>query len=334
MSAVTDDRVRIGLLSTAHPHAGAYVAQLADLEGAELVGVADEDADRGRRFAETHGVEYREADGLLADVDGVAICSANAGHLRWAERAANAGVHVLSEKPLAPTAEDARSVVDVCSDAGVRLGVAMPLRFSVPAREAKRALEDGTVGALEAIVGTNRGKMPGDWFTDPAAAGGGAVMDHTVHIVDLVHWLVGERVAEVYAETGTRFHDIPVEDVNLLSMELADGTQFSLDGSWSRPDNWDFWGDATVSLVGTDATVDVDCFAQKITYTDDREGGDGVQSLYWGTDPNGGLVADFVEAVRDDRPPLITGPEGVEAVAVVEAAYESAERGEPVAVEY
>ncbi len=331
---VTGESVRIGILSAAHLHAGAYAAQLASLDGAELVGIADEDADRGREFAENHGIDSMEADVLLEQADGVIICSTNANHRDWAERSAAAGVHVLSEKPLAPESEDARAIVDACQEAEVRLGVAMPLRFSLPAREAKRALQDGTIGALQSIVGTNRGQMPGSWFTDPDAAGGGAVMDHTVHIVDLVHWLTGERVAEVYAETGTRFHDLPVEDVNLLSMELTDGTQFSLDGSWSRPDNWDFWGDATVSLFGTDATVDVDCFAQKLKYTDDRPDGDGIQSLYWGSDPNGGLVADFVDAIREGRPPEITGPEGIEVVAVVEAAYESASRGTPVDVEY
>ncbi|MFP8890218.1 Gfo/Idh/MocA family protein [Natrialbaceae archaeon A-CW2] len=328
------DTVRIGLLSTAHLHAGAYAGQLAALEGATLVGVADEDDTRGREFAANHDVDFLDADSLLERADGVIICSTNVDHHGWATRAAEAGVHVLSEKPLASDPDVAREIVDTCTEAGIHLGVAMPLRFSLPVLEAKDALENGTVGNLQMISGTNRGKMPGSWFVDPDASGGGAVMDHTVHIVDLVHWLTGERVSEVYAEVGTRFHDIPVDDVNLLSMTLTDGTQFSLDGSWSRPDSWDFWGDATVSLVGTDATIDVDCFAQKTKFTEGGEDGSGVQSLYWGDDPNGGLVADFVEAVRNDRQPKITGSEGVDAVAVVEAAYESAERGEPVTVSY
>ncbi|WP_121744847.1 Gfo/Idh/MocA family protein [Natronorubrum halophilum] len=328
------DPVRVGMLSAAHLHAGAYASVLRSLDGAELVGVVDEYDDRGREFAETHGTDFLDAESLLERADGVVVCSTNVRHRNWIERASATGVDVLSEKPLSPAAEDARAIVDTCRDADVHLGVAMPLRFSLPARRAKAALEDGTIGSLRAISGTNRGQLPGGWFVDPDATGGGAVMDHTVHIVDLVHWLTGDRVAEVYAETGTRFHDISVEDVNVLSMTLEDGTQFSLDGSWSRPDEWDFWGDATVSLVGTDATVDVDCFAQKLTHTDDSDESDGIQSLYWGSDPNAGLVADFVEAIRADRAPETTGAEGVAAVAVVEAAYESAERGEPVDVAY
>ncbi|XVH33130.1 Gfo/Idh/MocA family protein (plasmid) [Haloferacaceae archaeon DSL9] len=330
----SDDTVRIGILSTAHLHAEAYANQLESIDGATLVGVADTDDSRGRTFAASHGVDLLEPSSLLEAVDAVAVCAPNAEHRTWAERAAEAGVHVLSEKPLAPEVTDARAIVDACEAAGVRLGVAMPLRFSLPVRKAKAELEAGVVGALQNITGTNRGRMPGGWFVDPDAAGGGAVMDHTVHIVDVVHWLTGERVEAVYVETATRFHDIRVEDVNLLSMTLADGTQFSLDGSWSKPETWDFWGDATLSLVGTDATVEVDCFAQKLKHTDSNEDGTGIDSIYWGDDPNGGLIEDFVEAAREDRPPETTGQEGVEAVAVVEAAYESADRGEVVEVDY
>src|SRR5699024_3302326 len=110
-------------------------------------------------------------------------------------------------------------------EADIRLGMAMPLRFSDPVRRAKCALEEDDVGTIHAITGTNRGQMPDSWFVEPNQSGGGAVTDHTPHIVDLVHHLTGERVTEVYAESGTRFHDLAVEDVNLLSMELDSGIQ-------------------------------------------------------------------------------------------------------------
>ncbi|WP_137290798.1 Gfo/Idh/MocA family protein [Natronorubrum halophilum] len=329
-----DESIRVGIFSVAHLHANTYATQLDSLGGASFVGVADTGESRVQEFAASHGVDAYDPETLFETVDAAIVCLTNTEHRTWAERAADAGVHVLSEKPLAPGVSDARAIVDACDAADVHLGVAMPLRFSLPARKAKEALEAGEVGTLQSVAGTNRGQMPGGWFVDPAASGGGAVMDHSVHIVDLVHWLTGERVTNVYAEMDTHFHDVPVEDVNLLSMMLTDGTQFSLDGSWSRPETWDFWGDATVSLVGTDATVEVDCFGQKLKHTDSSEDGDGIASIYWGSNPNGGLVEDFVDAVREDRPPETTGEEGLEAVAVVEAAYESAERGESVDVDY
>ena len=326
--------VPIGVCSAAHVHAGAYASILSDLDGAELVGVTDEDDERGAAFADEHGIAFLPTDELLARVDGALVCSTNARHRSWVKRAADAGVDVLCEKPLAPTHEAALDVQTLAERAGIRLGVAMPLRFSEPARRARERFLNGEIGDLRAISGTNRGRMPGDWFVDPAEAGGGAAMDHTVHLVDLVHWLTGERVAEVYAELGTRMHDLPVEDVNVLSMELESGVGFLLDGSWSRPDEWHTWGDATVELTGSDGVLAADCFDQSFRLTratgDDR----GIRSVYWGEDPNARLLANFVDAVREDRTPETSAGEGVDAVAVVEAVYESDRRGEPVTVEY
>lgn len=324
--------VPIGILSVEHLHADAYAARLSDLEGTTLVGVADADADRAREKAAEYDTEAYDPANLLERVDGVVVCSANADHRTWVERAAEAGVDVLCEKPLAPTVEAARASVDACEAAGVNLGVAMPLRFSQPLRNAKAAVDDGVLGQLEFLSGTNRGQMPGGWFADPERAGGGAVMDHTVHVLDAVRWITGADVREVYLETGTRFHDVEVEDVNFLSMELADGTGFTLDGSWSKPDEYDTWGDATLRLVGRDGVLSVDCFDQTIKQTRDT-GDPGVHSVFWGPDPNRGLVRDFADAVRDDRPPSKTGSDAVHDVEVIRAAYESARRGEPVIVD-
>jgi predicted dehydrogenase len=326
--------VDIGILSVEHLHADAYAGALAAVDGATLVGVASDavHADAAELKATEYGIEAFAPDELLDRADGVVVCSANVAHREWVELAAEAGVDVLCEKPLAPTVEDARAMVEAREDAGVHLGVALPLRFSQPMLNARDALEAGTLGDLAFLSGTNRGQMPGGWFADPDRAGGGAVMDHTVHVLDAVRWLTGEDVREVYAETGTRFHDSEVEDVNLLSMELTDGTAFTLDGSWSKPDEYDTWGSATLKLVGTDGVVEVDCFDQTIKQTRDT-GDPGIHSVFWGPDPNRGLVEDFVAAVREDRPPEKTGAHAVHDIEVIQAAYESAERGEPVAVD-
>ena len=326
--------VRIGICSTAHLHADSYAACLNDLSDVELVGVTEtgDGVTATRAKADEYGVEFMEPTELLASVDGVIVCSTNMDHATWVQDAAAAGVDILCEKPLASTVSEAREIVSVCETAGVNLGVAMPLRFNQPVRNAKTALENGVLGTLQFLSGTNRGQMPGGWFVDPEASGGGATTDHSVHIVDVVRWLTGEEVSEVYAEIGTRFNDIPVEDVNLLSMKLTDGTEFVLDGSWSKPDEWDFWGDATLRLVGTEGVVSIDCFDQKIKQTRDTDDA-GIRSLYWGSNPDEGLTADFVESVAENRPPLKTGADAVRDVAVVEAAYESAKRGESVAVE-
>ena len=157
-------------------------------------------------------------------------------------------------------------------------------------------------------------------------------MDHTVHVVDLVHWLTGTRVGEVYAETATRFADIAVEDVNVLSMALEDGTPFLLDGSWSKPDEWESWGDATLEATGRRGVLDLDVFAQRFRVTRDAAPS-GVSSVFHGTDPNRRMLERFVETVRgsDSASP---GGDAADAVAVVEAAYESAAAGKSINVKY
>ena len=325
----------VGILSAAHVHTDGYATQLADRVDVTFVGVTDEDGERGRACADRHGTEYvADADALLGRLDAAVICAPNADHRAWVERASAAGVSVLCEKPLAPTLDEARAIVEIWESAGTEIGVAMPLRFSEPARRAKRALDDGEIGSVRAISGTNRGKMPGGWFADSEKAGGGAAMDHTVHIVDLVSHLTGEAVAEVYAELDTRFHDIPVDDVNVLSMELTDGTPFLLDGSWSIPETWHTWGDATVELLGEDGTLAVDSTDQSVVHTVASGPDAGVRTVSHATNTSAALIADFVESVREGRDPMTTPDEGLKAVAVVEAAYESAERGEPIAVQY
>lgn len=323
----------MGVLSSAHVHTDAYADQLAAREDVEFVGVVDEDPERGRETAERHDTEYVPAiDALLERIDAGVICSPNVDHREWIDRAATADVDVLCEKPLATTIESAKAIVTRWRDSDIRIGVAMPLRFCEPARRAKTTIETGEIGSIRSISGTNRGQMPGGWFADPELSGGGAVMDHTVHIVDLVYHLTGEEVVEVYAEVDTRFHDVPVDDVNVLSMELSDGTPFLLDGSWSKPDSWHTWGDATVELTGSDGTVAIDHTDQSIVHTLASGPEAGVNRVFHGTNTTEALIGDFVAAVRDDHDPMTTPDEGLRAVAVVEAAYESAETGRPVGV--
>ncbi|MCL7416559.1 MAG: Gfo/Idh/MocA family oxidoreductase, partial [Halalkalicoccus sp.] len=293
------------------------------------------DPERGRETAERHGIEFFEdIDALLERIDAGVICSPNVDHGDWIDRAADAGVDLLCEKPLATTVDNARAIVDRWLDSDIRIGLAMPLRFCEPARRAKETLEAGEIGSVRSISGTNRGSMPGGWFVEPELSGGGAVMDHTVHIVDLVYHLTGEEVTQVYAEVDTRFHDIPVDDVNVLSMELADGTPFLLDGSWSKPDSWHTWGDATVELTGSGGTVAVDYTDQSIVHTLASGPDAGVNHVFHGANTTEALIGDFVNAVRNDREPMTTPDDGLKATAVVEAAYKSTETGEPVAVDY
>lgn len=330
--------VRLGILSTAHVHTAGFATLLDRRADVEFTGVADDDADRGTEVADRYDVPFLDRDTLLDAADGALVFSTNTTHVPWVEAAADAGVDILCEKPLATDLEAARHLVETCDRAGVNLAMNMPLPFAEPARHARAAFRDGAIGDLALATGTNRAKLRNrhvtGWSADPEHAGGGAVIDHTVHIVDLVRWITGREIGTIHAELATMHEGVQVEDVNVLSMELDDGTPFTLDGSWDRPERWDYWGDATLNLVGTAGELHIDCFDYTLRQTRDTGDAPGIESIYWGGSPNEALLDDFVEAVRSGTQPEITGQDGFREAAVCLAAYESAERGEPVSVEY
>ena len=327
--------VELGMLCPAHPHAGAYAEVIEGLSGVELTAVCDENRSRGLVFADRHDVPLLPTTEALETVDGAIVCAPTTRHQRWIERAAAVGVPVLSEKPLANSADEAAEIVECCEDTETPLGVAMPVRFSQPARRAKAIVEAGELGDIRAYVGTNLLQRlgAGSWLTDPELAGGGAIVDHSVHVTDLVRWLSGSRITEVFAETGSIQSDIAVEELNVLSMALEDGTPVTHDGSWCLPDEHETWGDVTLRIFGTEGVLEIDCFDQTIGLTRDGGTAPGQSAVFWGTDMNEGLLADFADAIQEDRPPAITGRDSLNDVAVIDAAYRSIETGSPVSIE-
>ncbi|KZN23383.1 dehydrogenase [Haladaptatus sp. R4] len=326
--------IRLGICSTAHVNSGVYASLISQLHGVELVGISDENRERARRQANAVGTSVLSQHELMVETDGIVLCSPTSRHGELIDLALQYDVAILCEKPLATSVSGAAAIRDRCAESDVVAGMAMPIRCSRPMRRLKERYEAGELGDLVAVSGINRGRMPGGWFVNPDLAGGGAAADHTDHIVDIVRWLTGEEVTEVYAEMDTRFYDIPVEDVNLLSMELTNGAPFVLDGSWSTPQESSFWGDAEVELVGSNGTLSADCFGQRYTSICDTNHGNHNETLYWGADPNNELLNDFVEAIRTGREPVTPIDEAVKTTAVMEAAYESIERDEPVEVAY
>lgn len=329
--------MKLGVLSFAHVHAEAYLQHLSTLPGVELMGLADDDRARGAQAAAAWNTRfYPSCQALLADrPDGVVVCSENAYHRRLVEMAAAAGVHVLCEKPLATTLEDGRAMLDACQRAGVILMTAFPMRFSAPMVEVKALLEQDGLGRVLACNTTNQGQLPKryrDWFVDKALAGGGAGMDHIVHLADLLRWFLGSEVTQVYAQMNHIMHRdaVQVETGGLAMLTFADGTFASIDCSWSRPANYPTWGGLTMDLVGQKGVVNVDAFRQNTTLYSNR--GDHPAWLPWMSDADRAMIVEFVAAIRQQRAPAVTGLDGYRALEVVIAAYRSAELGEPVAL--
>jgi predicted dehydrogenase len=329
--------MKIGILSFAHHHGEAYISNLRHIEGVEIVGVADDDPMRGQTIAAHNRAQYFHTfeDLIDAKPDGVIICSENNHHRPLVEMAASHRIHVLCEKPIATTLEDARAIVEVCDRAGVLLMTAFPMRFSAPLLEIKARLDNGDFGDVYCFNATNQGELPTKhraWFVDPALAGGGAIMDHTVHLVDIMRWFLGSEVETMYARSNKIFHadEVDVETGALEMLTFQNGVFATIDASWSRPPYWPTWGGLTFEMVTQRGAVLVDAFRQNLNVY--RHEWQRSNWTYWGSDMNQAMISEFVAAIREHRPPRVTGVDGLRAVEATLAAYESMRTGQTVQV--
>jgi predicted dehydrogenase len=330
--------MRIGILSFAHHHAESYIANLRTLADVDLIGVADEDQARGRQFASQFNTHYYPSYEALIEgkPDGVILCTENNKHRPLIELAASRGVHVLCEKPIATSVEDAQAEVAACQKAGVILMTAFPMRFSPPLLEVKARLEAGDFGQVYCFNATNQGELPTKhraWFVDPVLAGGGAIADHTVHVVDILRWFLQDELAEIYAQSNKIFHakEVEVETGGLEMLTFRGGAFASLDCSWCRPPYWPSWGGLTFEMVSERGAVIVDGFKQNLTvysHTNQRP-----LWSFWGSDTNQAMIAEFLSAIREERQPKVTGVDGLRAVEAVVAAYQSIRTRQPVKLE-
>lgn len=331
---MTTTSTRIGILSAAHGHVHSYLNCLGNRKDVTVVGFYDDDVVRGRQAAEQHGVEFfaSAADLLDEQLDGVIVCAENAKHRPMVEQAAGRCRAILCEKPIATTLADAQAMIDACARTSTRLQIAFPVRFAPPIQWLKNTLAEGVLGTVYAVQTTNHGGTPGDWFVDRQLAGGGAVMDHTVHVIDLLRWFWQTEVTEVYAEigTGVLHSGLEIDDVGLLSFTLANGVYGTLDTSWSRPPSYPTWGDVRIEVTGEQGVLYVDAFRQYLAVSSEKSGK--THWYPWGSDMNQGLIDDFVTMIQSGRAPSITGVDGLRALEVALAAYRSAETGQPVAV--
>ncbi len=325
--------MNIGILGFAHGHAAGYAARINALSNAQLVAVHDADPDRLAKASHDFGGEPYEDPALFLarnDLDAVLVFAETSRHADLVIAAAQAGKHVLCEKPIASTVEDARRMVDACERAGVQMGTIFPMRFNSGIATLREAVISGRAGTPLAVNSTNNGQMPPGWFRDPLLAGGGAVMDHVVHCADLLRWVFTTEIVEVYAEVDTAFTpDLPVDDVGVLMLRLANGVTASIDASWNRPQSWPTWGGLTFEVVGSDGVVAANAFAEQLRMASDSAAR--YRYIPWGEDPDLKLLSNFITAIETGTPVSVSGSDGIRALEVALAAYESSRTGRPVA---
>jgi predicted dehydrogenase len=334
--------MRIGIMSFAHVHADGYVNNLRNAPGVEFIGFSDTDKQRGKWASEAYNTRWFPThEALIAEKpDGVIVCSENANHRELVEMAAQAGAHVLCEKPIEVTLKDAEAMRDVCQANHVNFMTAFPVRFDLASRAVKNSLDRGELGHIYAVNGINHSEIPREhraWFAQKALAGGGAVMDHTVHLVDAMRWFFGCEITEVYAEVDNLFYpgEVDVDTAGIVLLTFENGVFASVDCSWSRPTIYPRWGDYKMDVLGENGFIVLDALIQHLTvYSKTGTLPRNPTWVNWGADSDQLMINEFVASIREKRQPAVTWQDGYEALRVALACYESAETGQPVTLKH
>jgi predicted dehydrogenase len=332
--------MRIGILSIAHLHAEGYQANLRSIPGVDLVGFSHEDSEEGRSFAEKFKLPWfaTHQELLAQGLDGVVICAENARHCELVELAAAARCQILCEKPIETSLAKAETMKTACEKNGVRFMTAFPMRFATPTQALRATIREDKLGKVFGVNGINHSENPSGhraWFANQALAGGGAAMDHIVHLADLLRWCFATEIVEVYAEIDNLFRpgELDVDTAGLLLVRLANGVQASIDCSWSRPSWYPRWGHLKMEVIGERDAAVMDSFAQHLTVyskTCPRN----PDWVGFGPEPNQPMIQEFVDSIREQREPSVTWNDGYQALRVVLAAYESAQKHQPVSLEH
>ena len=313
--------IRVGFLGVAHMHAWSYVSSLQNCGDARVTAVWDEETKRKDTFALENGLQQAESiEDLLERSDAVIITSANKAHAELVEHGAKTGKPILCEKPLVTSEAEAKRMSDAVRGKS-RLMTAFPCRFSPGYIRLKERVRAGDVGTVRAICATNRGKCPFDWFVDVEQSGGGAMIDHTVHVADLLRDLLGEEPAEVHAQIGNNMYAQDWEDSAMLTLQYPSGVFATLDSSWSRPQNFKTWGDVTMNVVGDKGVIELNMFGQETEVWNAALGVSG-----YGSNIDHGLVSEWISSIEEDREPSITLEDGLAASRVAMRAYASVKR--------
>jgi predicted dehydrogenase len=234
--------IRIGLVGSGHigtVHAYA-LQQLTDagLVDAKLTATFDDDPSRAARVARHHGGEPAPSlDALLDRVDAVWVCTWTAGHLAAVEAASERGLPIFCEKPLAPTYHDCERVAAALARVPHQVGLV--LRWSPVFQAAADAIASGTYGRPLATVMRDdqyfpvQGMYGSTWRGDVLAAGGGTLIEHSIHDVDVLRWLLGDPTT-VSARTTCRYGYAGIEDAASVTLGYGDGSMATLTSVWHQ----------------------------------------------------------------------------------------------------
>jgi UDP-N-acetylglucosamine 3-dehydrogenase len=297
-----------------------------------VVGVADTNRDSAARVAGEFGTkpftDYRDLLTLTPDL--AVICTPHYLHREMGEAAARNGCHILMEKPLAHTLEDAIAIEQVCRTHKVQLAVSFVHRYRKEYSHARQLIESGAVGKLQLSVdvfGSPGGRYIPSWIWQRKYSGGGIVMYSGIHSLDWQCWLMDSDVASVFARSHSTYKGADVEDGIVATLAFENGAIGSLIGN--QPDYPISSRTRNTELYGTSG-----CIRLRMGEYLQFDSGDSSYRIDINRDePFAAQARDVIGAIKENRSPWIGGRDGLRAQAIVAAMYRSAETGKPEKVE-
>ncbi len=337
--------IRIAIAGAGAITERAHIPALRSVADAQIVAIQSRTADKAERVAralwpadDERPKVYSSFDEMLTRErpDAVGVFTPNHLHCEFTVKALDAGAHVLVEKPMAPTADAARKMVDAATRAGRVLMVAMQRRFGGIERAIKDAVMSGVIGRPNFIRarlshGGPESWAPGQkWFTMASEAGGGAMLDLGVHVADLAIWYMGE-VASVSGQVGILAKQIEVDDTGAMILHFKSGAIGVVEASWSSMPPL-----SAIEIYGSEGRVMAGYPRNDISILK-ADGNpapgfsrDEVMGRFDPRDllaPFRDLAANFIGAVQGRVKPSPDGSDGLRAVEAVEACYRSSRTG-------
>lgn len=337
---MTDPRpVRVAVIGCGLIAQRSHFPAYAAAPEADIAGVVSLDAAEAENAVANFGAKriLPSWEAAVADpeIDAIDICTPNYLHAPIAIAAARAGKHVFVEKPMATRLEDANAMVAAARENGVHLTVGHNLRFAPVFQAMRAAMQEQVIGrpfgarAVYMHAGPDEAwGSSSQWFWDEKMAGGGALLDMGIHIIDAIRWIIGRPVIEVSAMTSRQLKPTFADDMSFALLRFEGDVIASVQAAWSaRPSS-----DRELVIHGEEGNIAMGRSSRDpLVFNLRTEGRPSrvVPEVPATADPDSPYL-DFVRSIQRGVEPLVTGEESRDSLAVVLAAYESASTGRVV----
>ncbi|MEJ0019369.1 MAG: Gfo/Idh/MocA family oxidoreductase [Acetobacteraceae bacterium] len=317
----------IGLGNALQPHARGLV-DLSDR--VRVVWAAASSEARLRDVADRYGFPTTTDVACAIEdpaVDAVMVLTPANAHLPIAEAAFAAGRHVLCEKPLEVSPERGERLIAAGRAAGRRLGVCLQLRFRPGSLRLREIMQRGELGEVQAATMMVPWWRPQSYYDDPgrgvkARDGGGVLITQAIHNLDLFRWLVGIQDVEAAQVRTTALHRMETEDYAAALVRLGNGAPGTIIGTVAAYPGSPEW----IHVIGSRGTARIEGGSLRVTYLDGREevladdggSGSGASVMGFSHEAHRAVLADFLDAIEQDRDPAIPGEEALATQRVIE----------------